>query len=154
MCQDCVQVVERECARVCHGLSGKLGLWPSFSPGEWCQFRESCVCFGTKSVTTLPETAVLPERGERCVKKSSKNFTTVGLLRTVGWHICHHVPYVGLGPGAHGFSPLDASRQWNEPAAFDRALDSGDLQAVPGSERLRIPESRFFVSDSIISSLV
>jgi hypothetical protein len=34
------------------------------------------------------------------------------------------------------------------------ALDSGDLQAVPGSERLRIPESRFFVSDSIISSLV
>ena len=119
-----------------------------------------------------------------------------------------HVPYVGLGPGAHGFSPLDASRQWNaddlqayldayrngdfsairegetltreqlvlehimlglrtsaglpadylrahcEPAAFDRALDSGDLQAVPGSERLRIPESRFFVSDSIISSLV
>ena len=44
--------------------------------------------------------------------------------------------------------------------ALARALSSGDLVAVTGDlltasgDRLRIPESRFFVSDSIISELV
>ena len=117
-----------------------------------------------------------------------------------------HVPYVGLGPGAHSFlSP--ASRQWNEGdlGLYLRAGENGDFSAVQGREELthdqlilehvmlglrtsaglreeylrascasdaleqalacgnlerqcdgtlRIPESRFFVSDSIIASLV
>ena len=37
--------------------------------------------------------------------------------------------------------------------AFARALSSGDLLRASG-DRLRIPESSFFVSDSIISELV
>ena len=62
--------------------------------------------------------------------------------------------HIMLGLRTSAGLPADYLRAHCEPAAFDRALDSGDLQAVPGSERLRIPESRFFVSDSIISSLV
>lgn len=119
-----------------------------------------------------------------------------------------HVPYVGLGPGAHSFieAPVP-SRQWNEQdlkayisashdgsfgavrgheeltgeqlrmerlmlglrtsrgiasswleencdsSAFAAALASGRL--VPaGDDRLRIPESLFFISDTIISELV
>ncbi len=129
----------------------------------------------------------------------------------------NHVPYVGLGPGAHSFleisddSCMDGSdgnpcckfiRQWNRqdlqaylsdpasvrehetltddqlalerimlslrtaqgaPAAFlaaycnplalQRALASGHLVPVETSY-FRIPESRFFISDSIISDLV
>lgn len=116
-----------------------------------------------------------------------------------------HLPYVGLGPGAHSFSSVGLPvRRWNNPdlnaymhassfadvrgfeeltseqlalehimlalrtsegidAAFlrahadrealARALSSGDLLTASG-DRLRIPESRFFVSDSIISELV
>lgn len=123
-----------------------------------------------------------------------------------------HLPYVGLGPGAHSFSSVGLPvRMWNNPdlnaymhaasladvrgfeeltseqmalehimlalrtsegidAAFlhahaarealARALASGDLVSVTGDllkasgDHLRIPESRFFVSDSIISELV
>ena len=124
----------------------------------------------------------------------------------------HHVPYVGLGPGAHSFlitqSPGADSyrpryrRRWNEPdlkkyivdqeectdgeeltteqvsmehimlglrtsrgipeqylrehcdrQALSDALSSGDL-VVSKDRMIRIPESRFFVSDSIIFSLV
>ena len=194
-----------ECVTVC---PENLGFGHPSRPESGVNLGRAVSVLGRKVSQRSLKRPFLPEKGERCVKKSSKNVTTVGLLRTVGWHICRHVPYVGLGPGAHGFSPLDTSRQWNaddlqayldayrngdfsairegetltreqlvlehimlglrtsaglpadylrahcEPAAFYRALASGDLQAVPGSERLRIPESRFFVSDSIISSLV
>ena len=131
-----------------------------------------------------------------------------------------HIPYIGLGPGAHSFvsSGLDAGifrrkasfeykRLWNEgklneylkagecgdfssvsggetldeeqimmekvmlglrtsaglqesvlrgccdAAALDRALATGDLTRLPGGA-IRIPESRFFVSDNIISSII
>ncbi len=115
-----------------------------------------------------------------------------------------HVPYVGLGPGAHSFLKTSGGliRQWNRPDlqaylaapaavneyesltddqlilerimlalrtsagisasflrehcdshALEAALASGSL--VPTSEGfLRIPESRFFISDSIISEMV
>ena len=139
-----------------------------------------------------------------------------------GFEACHnsaywrHVPYVGLGPGAHSFLPSQSGRQWNlpdlqaylaasrsgdfsqvqegesleqdqiilerimlglrtsaglpesflrdncDPLAFESALAAGHL--VPVAHRLsvgcqdelhlRIPESSFFVSDSIIASLV
>jgi oxygen-independent coproporphyrinogen-3 oxidase len=121
-----------------------------------------------------------------------------------------HIPYVGLGPGAHSFGdsgrcrciPSTAIRQWNNPdlqayiadpqsvqdhedlneeqlvlekimlalrtsagisedflrthvseEALEYALRSGDLipSHIPGN--LRIPETRFFVSDNIISYL-
>lgn len=129
-----------------------------------------------------------------------------------------HLPYVGLGPGAHSFSAAQPVRMWNNPdlnayvhaasfadvrgfeeltseqlalehimlalrtsegidasflrthadrEALARALSSGDLVSVTGNlagasgdlltapvDHLRIPESRFFVSDSIISELV
>ena len=131
-----------------------------------------------------------------------------------------HIPYIGLGPGAHSFvfSGLDAGilqreaapeykRLWNEgnlneylkagesgdfsavsggetldeeqlmmekvmlalrtsaglqesalrqccdSHALDRALATGDLVHLPDSA-IRIPESRFFVSDNIISSII
>ena len=169
------------------------GVWSEASD-EVCQEQYSALC------------EALASAGYHHYEIS--NFALPGYEAVHNSAYWRHVPYVGLGPGAHGFSPLDASRQWNaddlqayldayrngdfsairegetltreqlvlehimlglrtsaglsadylrahcEPAAFDRALDSGDLQAVPGSERLRIPESRFFVSDSIISSLV
>ena len=139
-----------------------------------------------------------------------------------GFEACHnsaywrHVPYVGLGPGAHSFLPSQSGRQWNlpdlqaylaasraddfsqvqegesleqdqiilerimlglrtsaglpesflrdncDPLAFESALAAGHL--IPVAHRLsvgcqdelhlRIPESSFFVSDSIIASLV
>ena len=116
----------------------------------------------------------------------------------------HHVPYVGLGPGAHSLVSESTgwSRKWNAPdllayiadplsrsdgevltdeqVALERimlglrtsvgvsedfleahcgrdvlahAISSGDLVHT-SSSNLRIPESRFFVSDAIISSLV
>ncbi len=125
-----------------------------------------------------------------------------------------HIPYVGLGPGAHSFlktvSPTASDgfiRQWNkpdlqayiadpasvveyesltsdqlvlerimlalrtaqgipadflrehcDPHALQNVLAAGHLVPVSPSReqnpRLRIPESRFFISDSIISELV
>ena len=117
-----------------------------------------------------------------------------------------HVPYVGLGPGAHSYMP-DAARQWNEGdlGLYLKAGQTGDFSSLQGREELtqeqlvlehimlglrtseglpeeylrancdavqldmalacghlvrqgegllRIPESHFFISDSIISSLV
>ena len=117
-----------------------------------------------------------------------------------------HVPYVGLGPGAHSFVG-GTFRQWNEDnlnaylnaaeeqdfstvsereilnreqlimekvmlslrtscgmqedelrkycdnSALNKALGRGDLLRQPDGS-IRIPESRFFVSDSIISSII
>ena len=112
----------------------------------------------------------------------------------------NHVPYVGLGPGAHSF--LKPLRQWNrpelhayindplsvqehetldeeqlvlerimlslrtskgipesylkehcDPHALERAFSTGDLVLNPDGNA-RIPESRFFISDSIISEIV
>lgn len=139
-----------------------------------------------------------------------------------------HMPYVGLGPGAHSFSsgnipdgrssdgpgPKDAARSWNrsdlkaymdaagkgdftsvregedldseqlslerimlalrtdsgisedflrahcDSQALDRAIRLGNLTTSEGNssdtmqEHLRIPESRFFISDSIIAGLL
>ena len=119
-----------------------------------------------------------------------------------------HVPYVGLGPGAHSFiSDAEAVRKWNEPdlSSYGDAVASRDLSMVQGGEvldkeqiaiekimlalrtsdgvsehylsancpaselkdafvsgnlirtedgRIRIPEERFFISDSIISSIL
>ena len=117
-----------------------------------------------------------------------------------------HVPYLGLGPGAHSFLP-DASRQWNvgDLGLYMRAGETGDFSLIQGHEvlteeqlvlehvmlglrtssglpekylyehcdrallegnlacgnlirqpdgTLRIPESHFFISDSIVASLV
>ena len=115
-----------------------------------------------------------------------------------------HVPYVGLGPGAHSFS--ETTRRWNLPdlQAYLAAAQSGNFfsvqegetlnlgqltlecimlglrtsaglpesylrancnqsalkralsldHLVPSGTNLRIPESNFFISDTIISSLV
>ena len=112
-----------------------------------------------------------------------------------------HVPYVGLGPGAHSFV-WGNLRMWNKPdlkgyvadpcgiqeheeldaeqlvlekimlalrtsdgiqdaylhehcdnAALKRAFAAGDLEHA-ASGNVRIPENRFFISDSIISEIV
>lgn len=123
----------------------------------------------------------------------------------------NHVPYVGLGPGAHSFlkasvsgmhPTTDAFRQWNrpdlqayindplsvqecetldeeqlvmerimlslrtsggipesylkehcDPHVLERAFSTGDLVLNPDGNA-RIPESRFFISDSIIAEIV
>ena len=111
-----------------------------------------------------------------------------------------HIPYTGLGPGAHSFMP--SMRKWNNPdlkayitdplsvqeyetldeeqlvlekimlalrtsgglseeflnnhvekAVLESALKTGDLIPSDISGNLRIPESRFFVSDNIIAYL-
>ena len=119
-----------------------------------------------------------------------------------------HIPYVGLGPGAHSFGSIRSRlastlcRQWNRPdlrayiadpasvqeyeilddeklilekimlalrtsegideafleehcdrEALARALEGGAL-VYAGNGRIRIPESRFFVSDGIIADIV
>ena len=119
-----------------------------------------------------------------------------------------HIPYVGLGPGAHSFGCIRSSlastlcRQWNRPdlrayiadpasvqeyeilddeklilekimlalrtsegideafleehcdrEALARAVEGGALVCA-GNGRIRIPESRFFVSDGIIADIV
>ena len=118
-----------------------------------------------------------------------------------------HIPYIGLGPGAHSFVGTSCERKWNEGNLNEylRAGESGDFTAVSDGETLdeeqiaiekimlglrtssgvsenylrqhcdivaldealhegrlirqsegsfRIPESSFFVSDSIIVSLL
>ena len=111
-----------------------------------------------------------------------------------------HVPYVGLGPGAHSYST--SIRQWNlpdlhayiadpasvqesetldeeqlvlekimlalrtdegiaasfleehcDPHSLQRALEAGNLIRTT-SGMYRIPEERFFVSDSVITSII
>ena len=116
-----------------------------------------------------------------------------------------HVPYVGLGPGAHSF--CKGRRQWNKPDmkaylkaareadfrtvqesetltqeqlsmerimlalrtssginrshleagcdsnALARAFSEGNLTIIPDGN-VRIPEDRFFISDSIISDII
>ena len=120
-----------------------------------------------------------------------------------------HVPYVGLGPGAHSYIVRDNAsiRRWNNPDLNEylkavkegdmslasgseslseeqivmekvmlglrtssgvsrpllmdacspqnvlSAVSEGDLESV-GNDSLRIPESRFFVSDAIIMSII
>ena len=119
-----------------------------------------------------------------------------------------HIPYVGLGPGAHSFGGIRSRlastlcRQWNRPdlrayiadpasvqeyeilddeklvlekimlalrtsegideafleehcdrEALARAVEGGAL-VYAGNGRIRIPESRFFVSDGIIADIV
>ena len=146
------------------------------------------------------------------------NFALPGFEAVHNSAYWRHVPYVGLGPGAHSFRHLPSSevdsgsvelfstRQWNRPdlqayldagrvgdfssvqegenldseqltlerimlglrtceglpesylrshcspSALSRALAAGHLVSV--GPHLRIPESNFFISDSIISSLV
>ena len=47
-----------------------------------------------------------------------------------------HVPYVGLGPGAHSF--LDGRRMWNmeDLSAYIKAGQTGDFSLVQGGEKL------------------
>ena len=50
-----------------------------------------------------------------------------------------HVPYVGLGPGAHSFLADGAMvRKWNEPdlTRYEKAMAAGDLSLVQGGETL------------------
>ena len=50
-----------------------------------------------------------------------------------------HVPYVGLGPGAHSFLADGAMvRKWNEPdlTRYEKAMAAGDLLLVQGGETL------------------
>ena len=131
------------------------------------------------------------------------NFAQPGFEAVHNSAYWHHVPYVGLGPGAHSFLP--SARKWNCPdlqsylaaaqcgdftsvqegetldadqltlerimlglrtstglpesylrencdsSALSRALAAGHLESV--GPNLRIPESNFFISDSIIASL-
>ena len=50
-----------------------------------------------------------------------------------------HIPYVGLGPGAHSFiSGETMVRKWNEPdlSRYENAMAAGDLSMVQGGETL------------------
>lgn len=137
------------------------------------------------------------------------NFARPGFEAVHNSAYWHHVPYVGLGPGAHSFLSDGSGymRRWNRPDldAYMAAGLSGDFSPVregeiltsdqiamekimlalrtskgisesylrmhsghdaveaamkhgslvsAGDGRLRIPESRFFVSDALIAELV
>ena len=189
------------------------GLWSEASD-ELCQEQYSALC------------SVLASAGYHHYEIS--NFAQPGYEAVHNSAYWRHVPYVGLGPGAHSYictgsalcrEPVNPAgfsrRQWNhpdlqaylaasrsgdyssvqdgetldsgqlalerimlglrtsvglpesflrnhcDPAAFASALAAGhlvptvDLSDSCSSEQcLRIPESHFFISDSIISSLV
>ncbi len=93
-----------------------------------------------------------------------------------------HVPYLGLGPGAHSLFISDGGeymRRWNDGdlAAYLRASESGDwdsargfeiltqeqkreerlflgLRTLEGVDGMSIPESKWFISDSIIADML
>ena len=128
------------------------------------------------------------------------NFAQPGYAAVHNSAYWRHIPYVGLGPGAHSF--VGSERQWNLPdlkayiadpgsvreyetlddeqlalekimlalrtsdgieapfleghcdrGALARAMEIGAL-VRSGDGRIRIPESRFFVSDGIIADIV
>ena len=165
---------------------------------ELCEHQYSILC------------ETLSEAGYRHYEIS--NFARPGYEAVHNSAYWRHVPYVGLGPGAHSYSAegrchcdtlvRHASRQWNlpdlkaymtDPASVQesetldeeqlilekimlalrtdegmsasyleehcdshslvRALESGNLVKT-SSGRYRIPESRFFVSDSIITDII
>ena len=154
------------------------------------------------------------------LKKAGYHHYEISNFALPGYEAVHnsaywrHVPYVGLGPGAHSYvTDGGFVRKWNEPdiARYFEAMVARDLSLVQGGEtldheqialekimlalrtsggisepylvancqasaveaalaegnlvrisaaglrtpddRLRIPENRFFISDSIISSL-
>lgn len=128
------------------------------------------------------------------------NFAQPGYAAVHNSAYWRHIPYVGLGPGAHSF--VGSERQWNLPdlkayiadpgsvreyetlddeqlalekimlalrtsdgieetfldehcvrGALMRSMECGAL-VRSGDGRIRIPESRFFVSDGIIADIV
>ena len=165
------------------------GLWSEASE-EHCQEQYAALC------------DALASAGYHHYEIS--NFAQPGFEARHNSAYWRHVPYVGLGPGAHSFS--ETTRRWNLPdlqaylaaaqsgnffsvqegetldlgqltlecimlglrtstglpesylrancnqSALKRALSLGHL--VPSGTNLRIPESNFFISDTIISSLV
>ena len=174
------------------------GSWSEASD-ELCQEQYSALC------------SVLASAGYHHYEIS--NFAQPGFEARHNSAYWNHIPYVGLGPGAHSYIP--PQRCWNHPdlqsylaaastgdfssvsdgelldsdqlnlerimlglrtsaglpesflrancdsAAFESALAAGHLVSAAGSpdscpaeQYLRIPESYFFISDSIISLLV
>ena len=165
------------------------GLWSEASE-ELCQEQYSALC------------DVLASAGYHHYEIS--NFAQPGFEARHNSAYWSHVPYVGLGPGAHSFS--ETTRRWNLPdlQAYLAAAQSGNFfsvqegetldlgqltlectmlglrtsaglpesylrancnqsalkralsldHLVPSGTNLRIPESNFFISDTIISSLV
>ena len=164
------------------------GSWSEASD-ELCQEQYSALC------------SVLASAGYHHYEIS--NFAQPGFEARHNSAYWRHVPYVGLGPGAHSFLP--SVRRWNlpdlkaylaaaqggdftsvqegetldadqltlerimlglrtsnglpesylrancDPSALSRALAAGHLVSI--GLNLRIPESNFFISDSIIASL-
>ena len=168
------------------------------SKGEWKEASDD-VC--AQQYEVLCDT--LHEAGYHHYEIS--NFAQPGCEARHNSAYWNHSPYVGLGPGAHSFSPN--IRQWNNPdlGAYIKAGESGDFSVVQGCEELsqeqldiehlmlglrtsagvskmflnafcsaeslasatadghlqymvngnyRIPENKFFISDSIISKLL
>ncbi|MBR5499533.1 MAG: radical SAM family heme chaperone HemW [Bacteroidales bacterium] len=165
------------------------GSWSEASE-DLCQEQYSALC------------SVLAAAGYHHYEIS--NFAQPGFEARHNSAYWHHVPYVGLGPGAHSFLP--SVRKWNrpdlqsylaaaqggdftsvqegetldadqltlerimlglrtsnglpesylrancDPSALSRALAAGHLVSI--GPNLRIPESNFFISDSIIFALV
>ena len=165
------------------------GLWNEASE-ELCEHQYSMLC------------EALSEAGYHHYEIS--NFARPGYEAVHNSAYWRHVPYVGLGPGAHSFhmSAGTAGRSWNRPdlqayiespvsvreyesldeeqmvlekimlalrtsegisasylkehcdsGSLSHALASGNLVCLE-SGNLRIPENRFFISDSIISDIV
>ena len=173
--------------------------------GQWSEASED-IC--SRQYQILCET----------LKKAGYNHYEISNFALPGYEAVHnyaywrHVPYVGLGPGAHSFvvpqsSLISAERRWNEQnlsayinnptdvcdgeilaeeqlilekimlalrtaegisesflrkyadlQELEMAINAGNLVRVQdfhaSDSRLRIPESKFFISDSIVASIV
>ena len=170
------------------------GMWSEASD-ELCQNQYMILC------------EVLKQAGYNHYEIS--NFALPGSEAVHNSAYWKHVPYIGLGPGAHSFIEMPSAymRKWNadDIEAYIRAAETGDFSDAGGGEVLdeeqrkietvmlglrtaaglreqelreccdagavdaalkcgdlirmpdggiRIPESRFFISDNIISSII
>ena len=169
--------------------------------GAWCEASDE-LCQEQYSVLC----SVLASAGYHHYEIS--NFAQPGHEARHNSAYWRHIPYVGLGPGAHSYvcGNLASQRRWNHPdlQSYIKAAGTGDFASVSDGEildseqltlerimlglrtsaglpesylrancdqialsralsaghlvcvgpNLRIPESNFFISDSIISALV
>lgn len=101
------------------------GLWSEASE-QVCSSQYECLC------------ETLKEAGYRHYEIS--NFAQSGFEAQHNSAYWRHIPYVGLGPGAHSF--FNDERKWNNPDlnAYVAASRSGDFSKVVGAEKLTLEQ--------------
>lgn len=104
--------------------------------GKWIEASDE-VCAGQYEILC----SLLAEAGYGHYEIS--NFSLKGYEAVHNSAYWRHLPYVGLGPGAHSFSFPDV-RKWNDPnlKAYLEAAKTGDFGKVSGGETLTAEQLR------------